>query len=44
MLVTLDVSQLDTSEAKFDDSNNIFVMSVTLDVSQLDTLEEKFDV
>ena len=44
MMVTLDVSQLDTLEAKFDVSSNISLMSVTLDVSQLDTLEAKFDV
>ena len=44
MVVTLDVSQIDTLEGKFDDPMNIHIMSVTLDVSQLDTSEEKFDV
>ena len=44
MSVTLDVSQLDTSEAKFDALTNKLLMSVTLDVSHLDTSEEKFDV
>ena len=44
MSVTLDVSQLDTSEANFDALTNKLLMSVTLDVSHLDTSEEKFDV
>ena len=43
MVVTLDVSQLDTSEVKIDVRKNIELMSETLDVSQLDTLEAKFD-
>jgi len=44
MSVTLFISQLDTSAAKFDALKNIVSMVVTLDVSQLDTSEAKFDV
>jgi len=44
MVVTLEVSHLDTLEKKFDVSENILTMLVTLDVSQLDTSAAKFDV
>lgn len=43
MLVTLDVSPLDTLAAKFDVKPNILRMLVTLQVFQLDTSEVKCD-
>jgi len=43
MLVTLDVSHLDTSEEKFDVKENIDFISVTLDVSQPERSSSKPD-
>lgn len=42
MSVTLDVFQVETSEAKFEASLNNWLISVTLDVSQFETSEVKF--